>query len=392
MSVAPAVAAPAAAPAAPAPSGATGTGPSNPTPARPIAGGAEVHVPSSERAEAVPPKRREPVVEKKAEPIDPKAPPKTQPKADAKAPPKPTVEAKPDWWKKVELGKDSEPLEFGSADEATNHFRRLDAQSRAWQKKQAQIEAKERALEQAGGDPIKAARVLNPDFDPDAYAIQRVNELYQLEQMDPKDRQIQEHQKKLADYERQETERTTAETKRVEQEAQKANRSRWEKKLGDAVREVAEAEGFAENVDYKFGAILPQVAGVLFHARQQNPEGDPALELTPQEVAREVLKMRRLDFDTALAKAPHERVWPHASKSLDTLPDTQLMSALGQKLVARIVKAHLEATNPSRAAAASFTDPAPPEDNPNARKLTPEEDRRELLGMGSRPPPRMGFR
>ncbi len=234
--------------------------------------------------------------------------------------------------------------------------------------------------------------MLDPNFDFDQAAIARVNELYQREQMDPRDREIQDHKAKLADYERQETERTTAETKRVEQESQKANRSRWEKKIGEAVREVAAAEGLSDNVDYKFHSVLPQVAGVLFHARQQNPEGDPALELTPQEVAREVLKMRRMEFDHGLAKAPHDRIWPHASKSLDTLPDAQLVSALGPKLIARIVKAHLEATNPSRAAAASFTDPEPTNADPTARKLTAEEERREMLGLGSKPPPRMGFR
>jgi hypothetical protein len=54
------------------------------------------------------------------------------------------------------------------------------------------------------------------------------------------------------------------------------------------------------------------------------------------------------------------------------------------------VKAHLEATNPARAAAASFVNPDEPAAGGEREPLSPEEERRELLGLRTKRAPRIG--
>jgi len=314
---------------------------------------------------------------------------KGQPSPSAgKAPGQPKPEARPDWWKKLDLkmGESSESLEFESPDQLVDRMRRERAQNLAWQRKNSQIEARAKALEAAAGDPIAAARALNPDFDFDQEAIRRVSELYQLEQMDPKDRALQEREAKLAEYERREQERQRAELEAQAQQVQEANRARWQKKILEAIDEVAgESDGNPDEADYKATVLLPAVAGVLFHARQMNPEGDPDLELSPKEVAHEVRRLHGRTFERNLSRASIDKVLPVVGKQLDAMDDATLLSKLGPQRIARIVKAHLDQTNGVRNAPAPA--PEPVADKSSARGT--DDERNRLLGIKGRAPPRL---
>lgn len=361
---------------------------------------------------AVPPVRREPVIEKKAPPGQtgahrqdpapaPAAPaaPKTDAK-DAKPAPKPH---NPDWFKKIDLkiGDETESVEFDTPEAVIDRLRRNEAQLRAWQRKADPLEKRGRALEEAAKNPREALKVINPDYDFDADAIARVNELYEAERLkneDPGKWGIQQRDAQIAEYKRKEQERATAETRAQVQAAQQQSRQRWQAKIVEAINEVAAAEGMQENVDFKATTVLPAVAGVMFHARQENPqtlpsgetnpEYDPDLEITPREVAQRVLKLRRQEFEAGLSRAAPTRVLPMALKHFDGLDDAGFLEAIGPDRVARIVKAHLQSTDPGRVPAPTMPDPTGGTDYTAHTASDIESERKKVMSIGERKIPR----
>lgn len=334
--------------------------------------------------------RRQPVVEHKGQPGAQAKPPAQAgeaPKGDPKAPADPNAqrpgESQADWWKRLNLkiGGAEETLEFDDPKDLVAYLQRSEAQKRALQKREVQIQARQKALELAAQDPIAAAKVLDPNFDPDAFALQRVQEMYELEQMDPKDRQIREYEQKLQRIEQERAEAERAQQEAAEKQAQEASRARWEKKIQEAIKESRGDE--APDPDYDVTVLLPAVAGVMYHARQLNPEGDPELELTPQEIAKEVRALHGKTFERQLTRANLDKVLPVASKQLAGLPDGVLLQKLGTPLVERIVKAHLEATRGGPA-------PAAPMPGDGERAIQSDDDRNEILGFRKgRAPPRL---
>lgn len=380
---------------APAPAG--GGAPANP--------GQSAPTPTGPGKSAMPPgvqRRSEPVVEKKGAPAaDPRAAstagdPKSASEAP-KSPPKPPATKaqppqppQPEFWRRMELktgGDSPEVLEFDTPDQLAARLQREIASNKAWQRKNAQIEARARALDAAKGDPIAAAKALaGEDFDPDQWALQRVNELYELEQMDPKDRQIKDYERQLAEVQRREQEAARQQLEQQEQMQRDAAQKRWKQKLVDAINEVAgPADGSPEDVEYRMSVLMPAVAGVMYHARQYIAEiGDPTLEPTAQEIAAEVRKQHGRTFERQFNKVGVDKLLPATLKHIDGLADGALLEKLGADRVARIVRAHLNATGGAPAPA-----PAPPESDGSI--IQSDDDRARELGIvKGRRPPRLG--
>lgn len=321
--------------------------------------------------------RREPVVERKGAPPPAKADPSAQKPGETQA----------EWWRRMELdlgeangGKAR--FEFNSPEELQSHLRRAEAQNRAFQRKQAAMDARQRALEQAAKDPVKAAKVLDPNWDPDQFALQRVQELYEAQQLTPEQRQIKEYEAKIKEFESAQETREREAAEAADRELHETNQKRWKQVLGEAIKETG--DGTPEDASYVEGVLLPAVAGVLFHARQMNPEGDPALDLTPQEVAREVRRLHGRTFEKQLAKYPADKLLPQVTKHLDGLDDATLLKTLGSDRIARIVKAHLESTRggpPVAAQTGAHRDDTPVRGG--------DDERNQLLGIKGRAPPRL---
>ncbi len=329
---------------------------------------------------AVPPQRRTPEVTHKGVPGATGNANGTPQSPDAKAagspgahsqgtpppaakPPKPQPAAQnPDWWKKLDLkiGDATETLEFDTPDQLVDRLRRSEASNKSWQQKNTQIEAAARRLAEMGKDPAAAMRALNPDFDPQAWAIEQARAAYEAEQAkaaDPHKWELEQRDARIKEFEAKEQAAAKKQADEADNAQRELNRKRWQERIIEAIDEIAVNEnGEPEDADYKATVLLPAVAGVIYQARklnpthlptgQANPNYDPSLDLTPREVAQAVRQQHARTFDRGLGKAPLAKVLPQALKHLSAADDAGVLKHLGPELVARIVKAHLESTNP----------------------------------------------
>lgn len=297
------------------------------------------------------------------------------------AAPKPPAPAAPEKPKPVrvrmKIGGNEEVEEFESQEHMEREFQRRTAEARALQRRESQISARAKAIEEAAAaadtDPFSVIKAINPTWTDEKirdYMHAQLKKEYDAEQMSPEQKAIAERDAELAKYRKAEEDRKAEEAKAAHEKLQEAERQRYERMMLEAIKETAE-EG--DDDDYQSGVLLRDVASIYLQSRQyirSLKEADPdldttALELTPREISMKVRQMHARTFDRQLAKAPDTRIVPAAIKRLAALPDDRLLSSLGPDVVARIVKAHVAATDPFKApppvipSSAPATDAAP---------------------------------
>lgn len=383
--------------------------PASPTPAAPPGDGGK---------QAVPPQRRQPEIVRKGDPkADAKPDAKPDPKADAKAAraevdargPTPIADDKPaarpapkapekkpeppkePYWKRlVTKGPDGKEHveEYDSEEHYANERRREKADLLRLRQKQDAYERTRKAIE--GKDPVEALKQLNPDFDPKRFAYETTYadfEAAEQQKADPQGWELKQAQEKLAAFERDKAEREAAEERRKAAETAKAHQARWTRTITETLRELGADLDSPDGQDYANTVLAPDVAGIMWAARKENPEHDPDLELSPKEIAAMVTRLHGQTFERGFAKAPPERLWSGMQPHLSKMDDAGLLKQLGPELTARVVKAHLAA---AQAPAAPVTEPAlPAAPKPAATEHRfSDDDRRAALGMKFRSPPR----
>lgn len=315
--------------------------------------------------------KREPVVEKKGATTAPNAPPAADAKGDAKPEAKP--EPKLDWPRKVKHTINGKTVEhtFSSPEEFEEVTQRWAADVALARSRQNEVERAWKALQDAKKDPTKRAQILKemfPDFDPRTETIQQLQREYELEQMDPKDRELATLKERLDAMER---ERQAAEQERQRQE-QAAADAAAEAEVEQEV--MAALDELRPHFDQEFmGEAALYVIDVL---REAAARGET---LTAKQAA---MRVRRME------EARESRVEKRKAEKFKSTRGQDLLDMLSQydpAIVDEVVKAHLERNAPREI---PLTQVKPPEPPPKPIRGD-DEERLEVMGVRYRGAPRL---
>lgn len=317
--------------------------------------------------------KRTPTVEHKGAPPSAKVQANT---ADAKPPPAAGTEAKPDWPRTIRHVIDGKKIEqvVNNWEEFEDFSQRIAAENLRHRSRQNEVERAWKVLDDAKKNPAKRAQIIKemfPDFDPRTETIEQLKREFELEQMDPKDRELAMMKEQLAEYER---EKTRAEEQRKQQEEAALNAA------ADAEVEqeiLAAIEELRPHFDPEFlGEASMYVIDVL---RDAAARGET---LSAKQAA---LRVRRLE------EQRESRIEKRRGEKFKSLRGQELIAhleSIDPKLVDEVVKAHLDRTAPRDV---PLTQAKPPE--PKAPEVKGDDDERALtMGINYGRAPRMGFR
>lgn len=326
--------------------------------------------------------KREPVVEKKAAPgtapskVEQNNLPDAKPPAGAKPPEAPKGDSAPEAGfprtiKHVINGKTHETV-VNSWDELDDVTQRWNAEALRGRQFQSEATRQKQLLERAKNDPRARAELLKQiGYDPRTDVVEQLRREYEMEQMDPKDRELAEAREKLAEYERKQKEAEEAAQRAEEERAMQAAEAEVEREIIGAMEELGDI------VDTE---TRPEVALYIIDVlRDAARRGET---LSPKQAA---ARVRRMEEGRA------QRVSSRLNERVKGLQGTALiehLNGIDPSLVERIVAAHLDSTAPRDV---PLTTSQPPPEAPTPTVRGDDEERKATMGINFRSAPRMGF-